>query len=292
MPNVATTGTAVKAKASAATAPKLSESLRRLLADPFRMEGEGLVDWQPPDVPPETAKLRAAASEIEIGLKPATPGHIEWCCNKLFVLPTRDGSAMSAAFMTDNFIDVCGQFPDDLWSTGTLELLRANTFRPTPAEMFKIVAPKFAERRRMLDRINMMIGGQPTPEKATAPKFVATAARDRLRKILAEQRDKPYADESHRVHDMAHAERALAFEERRWMADWAQRFFDDRVAAQGGPAVDGIGKHAKAAATRNSPTNRRMAGIAAAKREGRWPAPTEEPPPIEDIPEVRYGDAR
>ena len=280
-----------KPQASTAKAPYLPESLRRLLADPFRMAGEGAVEWQPPEVPPETVKLRSAATELEAGLKPATPGHVTWCCNKLFVLPTRDGSAISAAFMTDNFIDVCGQFPDDLWSAGTLEILKNNTFRPTPAEMFKIIAPKLADRQRMLERIRMMIAGSGQKALDKPAVVVVTAARERLRGILSEQRVKAYADESHRTHDMAHTERALAYEERRPMADWARQFFDDRVAAQEGSVPRSVGQHAKAAI---SPTNRRLAELAAAKRDGRQPAPwkagdvvyqqSHEPPPPTEEP--------
>lgn len=261
-----------------ARAPRLTESARRLLADPFRMEGEGHRDWEPPEVPPESVKLRAWAQELETCLKPATPGHMQWCVGKLMVLPSRSGDFATSAVQADNFIDACGHFPDDLWSTATLKLLQTKRFRPTPAEVVELIGPDFVVRQRMLDRTNTMLGAEPSKAIPAQPKFVATAARDRLRKILAEQQTRDYADESHRVHAMAHTERALAFEERRPMADWAQQFFDGRLAADGQP-TSSLGQHAKAVVGHRSPSTLRVTELAAARREGRPPADPNDPPP-------------
>lgn len=103
--------------------------------------------------------MKAGRTELDRALQPASPGHMQWCLNKLFVLPTRDGAAVTTAFQADNFIDACGAFPDDLWSAATLEILQTKTFRPVPAEMVEIIGAKFRERQRMLERVNVMLGG-------------------------------------------------------------------------------------------------------------------------------------
>ncbi len=243
------------------------------------MEGEGDVTWELPSVLPEASRLKAWAQELETGMKPATPGHMQWCVGKIMVLPTRNGDFTTAALHTDNFIDACGHFPDDLWSAATLELLQTKKFRPSPAEMVEIVGPKLSERQRMLSRLRLMLA--PSGEAAkTAPKSASpTSQIDRLRKILREQReaDVPEAD---RLFNMAHTERALAIAERRPMEAWAQQFFDDRAAKEGGRARESIGHQAAVVVRRNSPTNQRLAELAAAHREGR-PAPE-----LRDIPEV------
>ncbi len=132
-------------------------------------------------MPPETSILKAGRTELERALQPATPGHMQWCLNKLFVLPTRDGAAVTTAFQADNFIDACGAFPDDLWSAATLEILQTKTFRPVPAEMVEAIGSRFRERQRMLERVNVMLGGQAQLE---APKpFVREPEDVRLRTV-------------------------------------------------------------------------------------------------------------
>mgnify|MGYP001126805997 CR=1 FL=1 len=244
------------------------------------MEGEAAVDWTPPAVPPETARLKAWGQEIDAGLKAATPGHMQWCVGKLMVLPTRNGDFATTALQADNFIDACGHFPDDLWTDATLKLLQTKKFRPSPAEMVDLIGPKFELRHRMLERIRIMLGprtGDQARPKAAAPSPQVQI--DRLRKILREQReaDVPEAD---RLFNMANTERALAFAEKRPMEHWAQQLFDDRVAKDGGRARESVGHQAATVAKRSSPTGQRLAELAAAHREGR-PAPE-----LRDIPEV------
>lgn len=183
-----------------------------MLADPYSL-GDVVPAWQPPEVPPETSRLRAAALELELGLQPATPGHMQWCVNKLFVLPTRDVSTVTAAFAADNFIDACGHFPDDLWSAGTIELLQSKTFRPSPAELVAAIGPKYRERQRMLERVKIMLGGRASedPNKPFEPEPLESRLRqlrDSLRKIGQHGRAAPY-------------ERGLAKMENRAPEDWS-----------------------------------------------------------------------
>lgn len=118
-----------------------------------------MVPWIAPTVPPETATLRAARQELEQGLQPPKPAHVQWCVRKLFSLPSRNGDAEDAAFLTEAFIDACGDYPDDLWTLGTTELLKTKTFRPSPAELVAAVDPKLRERQRMLERVKQMLSG-------------------------------------------------------------------------------------------------------------------------------------
>lgn len=229
-----------------------------MLADPFSL-GSEIPAWEPPPVLPDSSRLRAVRQELDTGLKAPTPGHMEWCIRKLLMLPSRSATELDKAFQTENFLDACGHYPDDLWTWATTELLRSKTFRPSPAEMVEITEPKYGERQRMLERVNLMLEGAAS-KPAEVPKYVPTAARDRLRKIFAEQQTKPYADESHRLHDMANTERALAYEEKRPMADWAWQFFADRVDP---------GERAAGAKRVSEATSARLAELAAAHREGR-----------------------
>lgn len=199
---------------TAAPPPSLTESQRRLLADPFRLEGEGDVAWQPPAVPPDASRVRAVIAELERGLAPVNPKYAEWCVQKLFVLPTQNGDGLSAAVMADNFIDACGHFPDDLWQTATLELLRGCTFRPSPAEMVKIAAPKFSERQRMLERCKRLL--LPRGAKADEPAEQPLATRAER---LAHTRDT--WRRLGNIPRAANAERELAREQGRAPENWA-----------------------------------------------------------------------
>lgn len=201
----------VRPKASPAKAPNLPESVRRLLADPYSL-GDDVPPWNPPAVPPDSSSLRAAAVQLQQGLLPASPGHMQWCLNKLFVLPTREGTAVKAAFQADNFIDACGHFPDDLWTAGTLELLQTMTFRPSPAELFKTVSAKHAERQRMIERVKVMLGGKAAERPAV---FVPDSREVILRTTLKWARKRGDAAKAARY------ERELAQLENREPEAWA-----------------------------------------------------------------------
>jgi hypothetical protein len=275
-----------KPKASQAVAPRLPESLRRLLADPLSLEGDPApAMWQAPDVPPESSTLRAARHELERALQPAARGHMEWCVNKLFVLPTRAGTAQEAAFQADNFIDACGHFPDDLWTAATLKLLQTKKFRPVPAEMVEVIGHDFTERQRMLERIRVMLQGKPAlPAPAQGQqKFVPLTVK--LRELRKERDAKGDAGE---LFAAAWCERSLALQEKRPIEQWARDFFDQHgwSSARSQSAID---------SSKSAYRALQKAGLA-----GRSPAPERpddadsldmgavdpvEPPPLDAAPE-------
>lgn len=149
--------------------PKLSESQRRLLADGFHL-GDTVPKWEPPAVLPDSSKLRSVKIELERGLESPNANHVQWCLNKLFSRPTRDPTEEKAAFQAETFLDACGHFPDDLWTLATTELLQTQTFRAAPAEMYAIANPRYRERQRMLERVNLMLaGGAPKPAAPFVP---------------------------------------------------------------------------------------------------------------------------
>ena len=150
----------------------MTESLRRSLADPFHL-GDEIPKWEPPAAIPRPETLRPAIAELERTLTPAESPHQQWCVGKLFVLPTRDGTPVKAAMQADNFIDACGHFPTDLWTAGTIELLQSSTFRPSPAELFAAVNPRYQLRQRMLERAKSMLHG-PALVAPEAEKLIET----------------------------------------------------------------------------------------------------------------------
>jgi len=196
-----------------------------LLADPFSL-GADLAPWVPPTVPPESAALRAARNELERTLQPGSRGHIAWCLGKMAKgMAHRKGDATDWAMRTEAWADACGHFPDDLWSTATLELLQTKTYFPAPAEMVEIVGPKFSERQRMLERIKIMLGGQAQVEKPKV--FTPEPEADRLRHL----RDSLKRVGKHGR--AAHYEARLAKLEGREPEAWSANAADD-----GGPAAD------------------------------------------------------
>ena len=198
-------------------------SLRRLLADPFSL-GSELVEWTPPAVPPETSTLRAARTELERTTQPGSHGHIAWCLGKMAKgMAHRKGDATDWAMRTEAWADACGHFPDDLWSAATLELLQTKTYFPAPAEIVEIVGPKLNERRRMLERVKAMLGGQARLE---APKvFVAEPEAVRIRTMRDGFR------RIGKVWKAAQYETRLADIEGRTVEDWAHEAPNDEPAA-------------------------------------------------------------
>ena len=240
-----------------------------MLADPFSLGGE-LIAWEPPGDAEwcrrERPRIQVAKGELERGLMPPTPSHVQWCVAKLFALPTRDGTAAAAALQADNFIDACGHIPDDLWTWATTELLKTSTFRPSPAEMVKLVEPKYAERQRMLERVKLMLDGAKPKQQAqlTAEQPIPTRL-GRLQHIRS-----TYERMGRKV-DVERIDREIAVEQ---------------GADTGIPASADVGIPTTAGGPyqpADTPTNRRLAELAAAKREGR---PAAE---MRDIPEARAG---
>lgn len=203
------------AKTTPSTTPVLEPSLRRLLAD--TLTGEA---WKQPDVPPETSKLRAALIELERCILPASGKHVHLCVSKLAVLPTKDGSPIDKALYTDNFVDACGEFPPDIWTTTCIELLKTAKWRPNPADFIAIAQRQLNQRQDMLFRVKQMLTFTP----ALKAGFVQEPLEVRLRTIR----------DAHKRHGnlarAAAAELELALLEGRQPEEWAVPFSPDAVA--------------------------------------------------------------
>ena len=251
----------------AAKAPQLTASQRRLLADPFSLGGE-LVAWEAPGdadwCKRERPRIQVVKGELERSLMAPTPSHVEWCVRKLFALPSKNASEMDKALQTDNFMDVCGHFPDDLWTWATTELLKTCTFRPSPSEMVKLLEPKYAERQRMLERCKSMLSGPQAKPAEPTEKPIPT----RLGRL---QHIRSTYERMGRTIDVERIDREIAAEQGTLIS--APSDEGEKInAAPRGPYQPA-----------DTPTNRRLAELAAAKREGR-PAPE-----YRDVAEANHG---
>lgn len=184
MPNVTTRKAG---PLTAAPPPSLTESQRRLLADTLSLgdmqpSPDPFASWSPPVVLPEPARVKAVVAELERGLMPTRPQFLKWICDKLSALPSQGASGVNAALWTDNVCDVCEGFPEDLLQSACLELLKTRTFRPSPAEIVKVIEPKHAERRRMLARARRLLPEAPKP--AVAATWTPEPEEDRLRATI------------------------------------------------------------------------------------------------------------
>lgn len=255
-----------------------------MLADPFQLEGEAAgAAWQRPDVPPETAQLRAAIGELDRGLKATRPDYLTWICQKLGAMPTQHGDGLNAAIWADNVHDVCGHYPEDLLQAACLELLRTKTFRPQPAEIVAVIEPKYAERLRMVDRCKAMLAPKAAVGSETgnpASKILTEAGR--IKAIQADiERHSADGTNPGQASNWAHAERALAFLTKKPMPAWVWQFFEDERIAKG---ADVLPTRSAAVAAR-----RVVADVAPADL-GADPSPV--PPPWDAIAEGDdYGQA-
>jgi hypothetical protein len=114
------------------------------------------VHWTPPKVG-NPAAVKRVVEELDRGLKPARPIYLKWICDKLSALPTQTSNGLNAALWSDNVIDVCSHYPEDLLQTAALDLLRTKTFRPSPAEIVAVIEPRYLERQRMLERARLLM---------------------------------------------------------------------------------------------------------------------------------------
>lgn len=285
---------------TAAPPPSMTESQRRLLADPFRMEGESAVDWQRPSMGDlvraglgttvggiDNRRVERLAAEVARGTQATRSELLKWLCDKLCALPTQNATALNAAIWTDNVMDVCGHYPEDLLQTATLELLKTKTFRPSPAEIVAVIEPRYAERQRMLQRIKSLLAPAPEAPKPFEPEPRAV----RLRSMRDSYRKHGYADRA------AKFEIELATVEGREPEDWIHA-----AAEAGHPMSDG--KPDPLPTRPPSPEMRAALDVAVAQRhraQGRaayadrleqraalagFPPVVDEPPPHDDVPEA------
>jgi hypothetical protein len=258
----------------------LPASVRSWLADAQAGEHPDVAGLPLPRVTPMAADFRRSVATLEAQLQPADYDHVVFCVAKLISGFNERLTKEEAKARARLWQEIISDVPKDLWSAGTIELLRSwrrddhYGRSPDASDLRACIEAKLSQRMDDLKRCRAGLAQANAPEQAIdVPIREKPAAR--LKRIMGEQRVKAYADETHRYHDMANTERALAFEEKRPMADWAWQFFDDRV----DPASRSVGAHAKRVV---SGTEMRMAELAAARREGVVPPPR-------DIPEAAHG---
>lgn len=223
-------------------------------ADPFAA-------WSPPSVLPDPTRVKRVIAELERGLQPTRPEFLKWICDKLSALPTQTASATNAALWSDNVIDVCAEYPEDLLQSACLELLKTRTFRPSPAEIVKAIEAKHGERKRMLARARKLL-----PE---APKAAAPAEQEpddvRLRAAVRRYLDLPAGSFLKPIlqRSAVAAEKRLAEIENRNVADWA------RSVSAPQPIVVAQETREREFTPDTSPSGRRLAALAESRRSGK-----------------------
>lgn len=125
-------------------------------SDPF-------ASWVLPSVLPGPDRVKRVIAELDRGLQPTRPEFLKWICDKLSALPSQGANAVNAALWSDNVCDVCEGYPEDLLQAACLEVLKTRSWRPSPAEIVKLIEPKHSERKRMLARANRLLPDTPKP---------------------------------------------------------------------------------------------------------------------------------
>lgn len=167
--------------------------------------------WVLPSVLPGADRVKRVIAELDRGLQPTRPEFLKWICDKLAALPTQTATGVNAALWTDNVCDVCDGYPEDLLKAACLELLKTRTFRPSPAEIVKLIEPKHAERKRMLARAQKLL-----PQPKAAAEVPRETLPERLRAMVTSYRKFPQ-----HLDKAARYERELAAIEEREPEAWA-----------------------------------------------------------------------
>ncbi len=225
--------------------------------------------------------IKRVAAELQRSMEPTRPAFLKWICDKLSALPTQTSTGLNAALWGDNVIDVCAHYPEDLMQTATLELLRTKTFRPSPAEIVAVVEPRYAERKRMLERANSMLA---PIVKAEAP-FEREPLAVRLRSMRDSYRRHGYDAKA------AATERELAQEEGRAVEDWATV----EVSRETQPLRDNLPKLPPISAQAQASLNRALARTwrqqGHTARADALEAEAQRLAPIIDVTDFKPGDA-
>lgn len=231
---------------------------------------------------PTTSDLRRSVAILEQRLKAPEYDHVVFCVAKLITgfneRLTKDEAKIRARLWHEVISDV----PTDLWSAGTIELLR--TWKrddhfgrvPEAADLRASIEDVLQRRRADLRSCKAALAQANAAEtKAAEPTGPARAKPPTFAEILEEQRNRPGLTDEQRLHVMAHTERSRANTERTPMANWAWEYFD----RQRGSDRASAGAAMRTVVARSSPTGKRLAELANARRDGT------PPPEHRDIPE-------
>lgn len=189
-------------------------------------------------------------AELDRGLQPTRPEFLKWICDKLSALPSQGANATNAALWSDNVCDVCEGYPEDLLQAMCLEVLKTRQWRPTPAEIVKLIEPKHAERKRMLARAKKLL-----PQPKAAAEVPRETLPERLRAMVTSYRKFPQ-----HLDKAARYERELAAIEEREPEAWAASVV---------PAPAEAPPERPPFAPSTSPTAMRLAALAKAHRTGK-----------------------
>lgn len=230
----------------------MPNSVERALADSLSLEHPD-VPWAPPEVPPPTSDLRAALQILEAQSAPATAKHVAWCLAKLMMAfePATKLSGEETKLRAAVWLEACGDLGDELWSKATMAAIQSSKWMPRPAEFRALVDRQMAERGKRLQRCREMLNG--TRAKAAQPSEQPIPTR-----IGRLQHTRAIYERMGRTADVERLDREIAVENGEKPAASAAVEIPTTPAGPYQPA--------------DTPTNRRLAELAAAKREGRAPA--------------------
>jgi hypothetical protein len=120
-----------------------------------------------PAVLPAAAELKEGLRILEDLNKPADQRHVDYCLAKLITGFQAAWDKPTVTAQRAIWIEVNGELPHDLWSLGTIELLKTHKFgMPKPVHLREKVGAMFEARTTMLKRIRAMM-------VAAGPKSVA-----------------------------------------------------------------------------------------------------------------------
>jgi hypothetical protein len=166
--------------------PRVTASLRRLLADPFPMEEGATPSWIMPTALPDARTIREAIAELTRTLQPADEPTVQVCLKALaHGTAHKMASTQDWKYQARLYAKVLADVPADLWTEVTQELLRTCEWFPGTATIAKRCAPRLAERRRMLERAEAMLARATagTPRPAAAPRPPLSLIKERVRRM-------------------------------------------------------------------------------------------------------------
>lgn len=271
-------------QATAPTVRRLPSGVERAIADSLSLEHPDIVWTLPPSLP-SLADLREAIKILEEQAAQATRQHVAWCLSKL-AMAFEAGTKLSAEdmkFRASIWLESCGDLGDALWSEATMAAIQSSKWMPKPAEFRALVSGKLEARAKRLQRCRAMLAAKASEDPSAQPVKTIVPQADRLRKLLKEQLADRTIPDDHRLFNASQTERSLALIEKRKMEPWASEFLAGRAPAQ--PEREAR-THQVGAAARAVVSSMQRTVEPWRAGEPLYPAPEEQPPPHDDVPEA------
>jgi hypothetical protein len=174
--------------------PKVPEQIRRMIADPFTLDGGEMPPWNLPAHLPDERAISLALSALAASMNGCSLEFmVEQLKSLVAVTNTRGVDQATWLLRYREYSNALCRYPADIVLTVIENAKRTEEWFPPLGKLDKLMGFELTARKRQIDRLNQMLKAAKEPPKGGPPKLCDMPMAERLRTMLATYR-KVYGD--------------------------------------------------------------------------------------------------